>query len=1004
MLIAALWPINTAAARPRLQSKDGAQPEVDSVTTATQISDDAIWEPVDNKADLGKGSLSIRKGYSSVFFLNEGALRATLARAPEEFSQAAKDVRVEMMLPMPDGSFERFQIWESPIMEAPLAAEFPDVKTYIAQGIDDPTATVRFDLTPLGFHAQILAAGRSVYVDPYRAGDYTHYVSYDKRGLRRSGDFSCLVEEVERAADEIGEATDQKGVDNAAQSNGGTLRTYRLAQACTGEYAVAVCNNLGVSVTAANTMTAITTTINRVTGIYERDLSIRLTLVGNNTQVVYTNGSSDPYTNNNASSLLTENQSTCDSRIGSANYDIGHVFATGDGGLAGLGVVCVAGSKARAMTGRPSPWGDAFDVDYVAHEMGHQFGGNHTFNASTSGSCTSGNRNGSTAYEPGSGSTIQAYAGICSPENVQSNSDAYFHAISLREITNYVNSGSGTCSANTATGNTAPSVTLPSNYTVPFGTPFTLTASGSDANGDALTYCWEQWDLGTTSTTKPLFRSISPSTSPSRTFPAMSSVLAGSNSTTWETTPTVARSMKFVCTVRDNRAGGGGYAISGTSGTGGSVSYVTVTASGTSGTTFAVTSPNTAVSWAGNSSQTVTWSVGGSSSYCANVNILLSTNGGTTWTTVLAGTPNDGSQTITVPNTASTQCRVKVEGAGNIFFDVSNVNFTITSGGSTPAAPSGLSATAASSSQINLAWTDNSSNETGFKIERKTGASGTWSQITTTAAGVTSYSNTGLAASTQYYYRVRATNATGDSAYSNEANATTSSTGNTIAVNSSVNGSLATTDATTTAGNGSAGAYMDDYTFSAVSGTTYTITLNSTAFDAYLRLYNGSTLLTSDDDGNGGTNSKIVYTSTVTGTLTIRCTSYYAASTGAYTVSLTAPAGPPALTLGVSTSGSLATTDGTTTAGSGSGTAYKDDYSLSVVAGQQYTITLNSSAFDAYLRLYNGSTLLASNDDGNGGTNSRIVYTAASTGTLTVRCTSYYSGSTGAYTVLATNP
>ncbi len=666
-----------AAAAPRLRPvRDDAQSTAQPVVMQSP-SQDAIWLGLDvaaAKSSLGASDFMVAPGLFSLYAADLGRLEGVLAGAPLEFATLDKREDYRVSLPMPDGTLQSFRVWESPIMEPQLAAEFPWIRTYVGQGVDDPTATARLDVTHNGFHAQVLAAERTVYVDPYRANDTEHYISYDKSGLSVHGKrFRCLVDEVATTLDEDLDAAEKRGDGGTVDlTNGGTLRTYRLAEACTGEYA-AYQDARGSGTAAQDATAAIATTINRVTGIYERDLSIRLVLVGNNSSIVYTNASTDPFSNTNPDSLLSQNQSICDSIIGSGNYDIGHVFSTGGGGLAGLGVVCVNGQKAQGETGSDAPVGDAFDVDYVAHEMGHQFGGDHTFNASTSGSCDSGNRNASTAYEPGSGSTIQAYAGICSPEDVQAHSDPYFHAVSLRQMIQYA--ASAGCGSSTANGNTAPTVSLPANVTIPVGTPFTLTATGSDPNGDALTYCWEQWDLGTTAATKPLFRSLNPSTSPSRTFPKMSTVLAGT-SDPWEVLPTAARTMKFVVTARDNRAGGGGFAVSGSSGTSGTITYVTVTVSGAA---FSVTSPNTAVSWAGNSSQTVTWNKGGSTS--ANVRISLSTNGGTSWSTVVASTPNDGSEVITVPNTPSTTCRIRVEPTDNIYFDVSNVNFTITNGG-----------------------------------------------------------------------------------------------------------------------------------------------------------------------------------------------------------------------------------------------------------------------------------------------------------------------------------
>ncbi|MCW5931330.1 MAG: T9SS type A sorting domain-containing protein [Bacteroidetes bacterium] len=665
--------------------------------------------------------------------LDLNQMRQYLSAAPMEPAQTANlknGLLFEM--PMPDGSFQRFQIFEYAMMHPDLAAKFPSIKTYTGQGIDDASASIKLDVTQLGFHAMTLSPKGSVFIDTYNKNTTTEYICYDKKDLMRTSSFTCEFNDLTNGLIKVPDAT------SAQRSSGTQLRTYRLAMACTGEYAAFY----GGTISGA--MAGIITTVNRVNGVYETECSIRLVLIANNNQIIYTNSSTDPYTNSNGSTMLGQNQNNIDNVIGSANYDIGHVVSTGGGGVAYLGVICTSGSKARGVTGSSAPTGDAFDIDYVAHEMGHQFGGNHTFN-STTGSC-SGNRASSAAYEPGSGITIMAYAGICGSDDLAPHSIAYFHTKSFDEINIYSTTGNGnSCPVNTSTGNNPPVVTsMGSTYSIPISTPFVLTGAATDADSDPIYYSWEEYDLGPAgawnvqSTTAPQFRPFEPTLSPSRTFPQMSDVV-NNTTTVGELLPNQARTLKFRLTVRDNRSGGGGVMHPDTTL---NISVVN------SGGAFAVTAPNTAVTWAGGSSQTVTWNVSGTTGNginTANVKISLSTDGGYTYPTVLlASTPNDGSQSITVPNIATTTARIKVEAVGNIFFDISNVNFTITqSVGLTTITTSAVSPlTYCAGSSVNVSFTtDAAANSGNIFTAQLSNAAGSFSNptnigtINSTAAG-----------------------------------------------------------------------------------------------------------------------------------------------------------------------------------------------------------------------------------------------------------------------------
>ncbi len=636
---------------------------------------------------------TIQPAHYRTVLLDLPALHTLLSSAPLESIVAAKKSPAIVTLPLPDGSSESFSFVNSPVMAPGLAAKYPEIQVFLGQGIENPSHSVRFDLTPQGFHAMILNSGSTVYIDPFTIGDLSKCISYTKSSFYENTNKEhggCLVEndDLSSLLDDIAPAQAkqvplkkptspneilQMGMQLGNQkmmgvSNGSTLRTYRLALACTGEYASFHGGTTGGVLSAMNTSMA------RVNGVFERDVCIRMIIVDNNESIIFLNSGSDPYSNGNGGTMLGQNQSTCDSNIGSSNYDIGHVFSTGGGGVAYLQSPC-GGNKAGGVTGQTSPVNDPFDIDYVAHEMGHQWGGNHTQN----NSC---NRSSGAAFEPGSASTIMGYAGICAP-NLQSNSDDHFHNHSINEMISFtVNGGGNSCDVPSSTNNNIPTVNaLNSGSTIPANTPFELTAEGFDSDGDAITYNWEQYDLGPQTSSsdgdltnpsgnQPIFRSWPSSTSNTRVFPALFDLINGLT-TIGEHLPTYSRGLQFKCSVRDNVAGGGAFVDD----------LMSLSVDGNSGP-FVLNSPNGGS--VANGLATLSWDVAGTNTSpvnCSTVDISLSTDGGYTYPIQLAsGVANDGSAVVIIPNITSSFARFKIKAENNVFFDISNSNVIITQG------------------------------------------------------------------------------------------------------------------------------------------------------------------------------------------------------------------------------------------------------------------------------------------------------------------------------------
>ena len=627
-----------------------------------EVNAQKFWKKIENTNSLlHKKEIHKNKNFPSKYkllSLNLNELKTNLNKKQQIIA-----------LPNEKGELLRFRVKETSNFESNLSLKFPTIKSYSAQGLDDPSSVAKISVGIDGFHAVVYSGNeKTVYIDPY-SKDNKDYIVYKRSDLGNDEkDFTCQVE---------GVVSQNLQPENLARNaNDGKLRTFRLAIVCSAEYAQFHLTRQGTSDTATDAvkkavvLSAMNTSLTRINGIYERDLSVKMVLVANNDEVIFLDAATDGISDGNPSTMIDEVQTICDTKIGNENYDIGHIFSVGGDGLAGGGVVCVTGQKAKGVTGRSEPIGDAYDIDYVAHEIGHQFGANHTQN----NDC---NRNNVTAVEPGSASTIMGYAGICSP-NVQSQSDDYFHTISITEMWNIIQS-SANCATLTDTGNSAPTANAGSDYSIPKSTPFILKGMATDIDGiSSLTYNWEQIDNGvasmsplSTNTVGPLFRSLPSKIAPNRYLPELATIVAGSTSTTWEVLPSVARDMSFSFLVRDNNAGGGSTARDDME--------VTVT----DAEAFVVLTPNSAVNWDTGSTQTITWNKGTTDITpinCQNVNIKLSIDGGLTFPiTIKSNTPNDGTEDVVIPDNATATARIMIEAADNIFYNVNSIDFTINS-------------------------------------------------------------------------------------------------------------------------------------------------------------------------------------------------------------------------------------------------------------------------------------------------------------------------------------
>ena len=664
-----------------------------------------IWTPYKGAADKiitakGVARASFPKNFN-LYDINIAPLRQVL------FSKEAlvSNTGVVITLPNTKGELEQFQMFEASNFEADLQAQYPEIRAYSGKGITDKYATIKLSISPQGVHTMIFRTDKeNEFMEPYSKDGRVYAVFNSSREKGRLA-WSCSSDDANLVSDVTNKVV------NTNRASNGLLKTMRLAQSCTAEYS----NYFGAtsSVQVALVLAAFNTSLTRCNGVYEKDLALHLNLVASSTNVIFYNPATDPYSvaaTGSTGAWNTELQNTLSSTLtgpattlaaNNAAYDIGHLYgASGGGGNAGcIGCVCTNDTASTTDKNKGSgftspgdniPEGDNFDIDYVVHEVGHQLGGNHTYSHLNEGSGAN--------MEVGSGVTIMVYAGITNQDVAPHSIDTY-HAVSIAQI--QANLSTKTCPVSTSlTGvNATPVVSAGADVTIPKSTPFLLTGSATDANpNDVLTYCWEQNDndnaaqtgaASAASATKPSgpnWVSYLPTASPSRYMPKLSSILANSVTTPGaeiniEALSSVARTLTFRLTVRDNAPYVASSKVAQTG-----FDDVIVTVDGTRGP-LNVTSQGTAnQSWTQGSTQTVTWTVNNTNTSTGgtNVDILLSTDGGLTFpTTLIAATPNDGSEAITVPNITATNCRIMVKASAGIFFNVNSapiaVGYTVTS-------------------------------------------------------------------------------------------------------------------------------------------------------------------------------------------------------------------------------------------------------------------------------------------------------------------------------------
>ena len=608
-----------------------------------------------------------------------------LGKAPHELDGDRVSQEISLKMPMPDGTFKTFMVYESPTMMEEISEKYPNIKSYKGYGRSNDYENLRISLNKKGFYAAIRTVNGTVYIDPYSTNTTTEYISYfvkDHEVQLESHQMACgTSQDPESILDELKDIEIQGGQETNVTLRGDNipLRQYRLAVACTGEFGQ-------IRSDIEEVLADINTTVTRLNQIFENDLSIRMILVDRNDEIIYDNPQTDPYAipsnfppdSGTGRWLLSRNTTVINNTIGIGSYDLGHIYhraCTDVGGVAYLGSIC-SNNKGGGVTCHASSNLEYVTVSIAAHEMGHQLGSPHSFN-----NCSGdGNESLPNGFEPGSGTTIMSYAGLCGSNNVQGGNDDYYHVGSLTNIYRSTRDAAQSCAEEININNHEADVQL--NYTngffIPIGTPFILTGDATDEDGNNMTYSWEQVNSGPLSSlgaplnNAPAFRVYYPDENKTRIFPKDNILLSNSSSKV-EILAEYNRNYNFQFVVRDNNPGGGTA----------SWEEVAFFASDVGGP-FLVTSNNTNDVMNAGDQQTVTWDVAGTDLApinCQNVNIYISydselnTDKLTDDLILLAeNTPNDGSQEIVIPTRLTTRARIVVRAADNIFFDVSNRN------------------------------------------------------------------------------------------------------------------------------------------------------------------------------------------------------------------------------------------------------------------------------------------------------------------------------------------